>query len=210
MPYGLPGLDLQRQASLKAWIESGAPGVRLPPRPEAEQNAVATWEAFLNGVSNRERLMSRYIFEHLFIGSLHFDDLPTVSGGYTLVRSRTPPGEPIDIIASRRPYDDPGVEEFYYRLQLRPLTRLAKRHMPYALNTQRMARWRELFLEPDYSVPSLPGYGGDDAANPFITFQQLPINARYRFMLDEAQFTIMAYIKGPVCRGQVALNVIDD
>jgi hypothetical protein len=29
-------------------------------------------------------------------------------------------------------------------------------------------------------------------------------------MLDEAHFTIMAYIKGPVCRGQVALNVIDD
>ena len=29
-------------------------------------------------------------------------------------------------------------------------------------------------------------------------------------MLDEAQFTIMGFIKGPVCRGQVALNVIDD
>jgi hypothetical protein len=29
-------------------------------------------------------------------------------------------------------------------------------------------------------------------------------------MLDEAQFTIMGYIKGPVCRGQVALNVIND
>ena len=29
-------------------------------------------------------------------------------------------------------------------------------------------------------------------------------------MLDEAQFTIMGFIKGPVCRGQVALNVIED
>jgi hypothetical protein len=29
-------------------------------------------------------------------------------------------------------------------------------------------------------------------------------------MLDEAQFTIMGFIKGPVCRGQVALNVIND
>jgi hypothetical protein len=36
------------------------------------------------------------------------------------------------------------------------------------------------------------------------------VKARYRFMLEEAHFTIMAYIKGPVCRGQVALNVIDD
>jgi hypothetical protein len=29
-------------------------------------------------------------------------------------------------------------------------------------------------------------------------------------MLDEAQNTIMSFIKGPVCRGQVALNVIND
>jgi hypothetical protein len=29
-------------------------------------------------------------------------------------------------------------------------------------------------------------------------------------MLDEAEFTIMGFIKGPVCRGQIALDVIDD
>ncbi len=29
-------------------------------------------------------------------------------------------------------------------------------------------------------------------------------------MLDEARFTIMGFIKGPVCRGQIALNVIED
>ena len=43
-----------------------------------------------------------------------------------------------------------------------------------------------------------------------MAFRELPVQSRYQFMLDEAQFTIMAYIKGPVCRGQVALNVIDD
>jgi len=31
-----------------------------------------------------------------------------------------------------------------------------------------------------------------------------------QFLLDEAQFTIMAFIKGTVCRGQVALSVIQD
>jgi hypothetical protein len=82
--------------------------------------------------------------------------------------------------------------------------------MPYALNKRRMERWTALFLKPDYEVTTLPGYQGKSAANPFITFEQLPVDARYRFMLDEAHFTIMAYIKGPVCRGQVALNVIDD
>ena len=29
-------------------------------------------------------------------------------------------------------------------------------------------------------------------------------------MLDEAQFTLMGFIKGPVCRGQVALDVIQE
>ncbi|MCA9454420.1 MAG: fatty acid cis/trans isomerase, partial [Nitrospira sp.] len=30
------------------------------------------------------------------------------------------------------------------------------------------------------------------------------------FLLDEARFTLMNFIKGPVCRGQVALNVINE
>jgi hypothetical protein len=210
MPYGLPGLDAGRRETVLEWLKDGAPGVTPAPAPPEEQRAVAQWEAFLNAEDKRSRLMARYIFEHLFIGSLYFDDLPGSSAWYTLVRSRTPPGQPIDIIATRRPYDDPGAAPFYYRLQARNLSRLAKRHMPYALNAGRMARWQALFLEPDYEVAELPGYDGVEAANPFITFEALPVDARYRFMLEEAQFTIMAYIKGPVCRGQVALNVIDD
>ena len=73
-----------------------------------------------------------------------------------------------------------------------------------------MQRWTALFLEPDYAVTTLPGYDQATVNNPFKAFAQLPVQARYRFMLDEAQYTIMGYIKGPVCRGQVALNVIDD
>ncbi len=63
---------------------------------------------------------------------------------------------------------------------------------------------------PDYNVTALPSYQTEDASNPFIAFRELPETARYKFMLDEAQFTVMGFIKGPVCRGQVALNVIDD
>ena len=55
-----------------------------------------------------------------------------------------------------------------------------------------------------------PSYAPDIAANPFVAFETLPVEARYRFMLYEAGFTIMGFIKGPVCRGQLALNVIDD
>ena len=210
MPYALPGLDAERQAVLTKWLDAGAPGVPAPPVPAAEQEAVAAWERFLNGDSNKARLMSRYLYEHLFIANLYFEALPGPRNWYSLVRSRTPPGQPIELIATRRPYDDPGVKQFYYRLQRRHLTPLVKRHMPYALSDARRTRWRSLFLEPAYEVTALPGYAGREAANPFLTFEQLPVDARYRFMLDEAQYTIMAYIKGPVCRGQVALNVIDD
>ena len=127
-----------------------------------------------------------------------------------MVRSATPPGQPVQLIASRRPVDDPGVERVYYRLVPERETIVAKTHMPYALGAARMARWRSLFLDAPYTVDHLPGYSADTAANPFATFAALPVNARYRFMLDEAEFTIMGFIKGPVCRGQVALDVIQD
>jgi len=82
--------------------------------------------------------------------------------------------------------------------------------MPYALNAARMARIKAWFLDARYEVTALPSYAPATASNPFVTFQQVPINARYRFMLDEAQFTLEGFIKGPVCRGQVALSVITD
>ncbi|MEZ5573966.1 MAG: fatty acid cis/trans isomerase [Halioglobus sp.] len=210
MPYGLPGLQSSEHKTLTKWLEEGAPGVAKASPPSREIDEVARWETFFNGQSMKQQLMSRYMYEHLFIGDLYFSDLDESSGYYTLVRSRTPPGQAIDIIATRRPYDDPGQATFYYRLQPLHTAVLDKRHMPYALNNARMQRWQSLFLDPDYNVTALPSYEVDVAANPFVTFRELPQTARYKFMLDEAQFTIMGFIKGPVCRGQVALNVIDD
>lgn len=210
MPYGLPGLSNDEHATLTSWLVQGAKGVPIASPPAAETDAVQRWETFFNGESLKQRLMARYIYEHLFIGNLYFSDLETTSRYYNLVRSRTPPGEPIDIIATRRPYDDPGQAVFYYRLQPLRTAVLDKRHMPYALNAARMQRWQSLFLDAKYNVTALPSYTTEDAANPFVVFRELPETARYKFMLDEAQFTIMGFIKGPVCRGQVALNVIDD
>lgn len=209
MPYAMPALSDADHATLSDWLQAGAPGVATPPPGEAERAALQQWEKFFNGSSLKEQLMSRYIYEHLFIGALYFADLPD-SRYYELVRSRTPPGQPIDIIATRRPYDPPGTESFFYRLRPARTVPLAKRHMPYALDAARMARWRELFLAPQYTVSELPSYSTRVASNPFVAFRELPQLSRYQFMLDEAQFTIMGFIKGPVCRGQVALNVIDD
>ncbi|MEJ2532579.1 MAG: fatty acid cis/trans isomerase [Halioglobus sp.] len=209
MPYGLPGLAPEEHAVMVEWLERGAPAAPLRPLSPSVERAVAQWEAFLNGRGKREKLMSRYLYEHLFLAALHFEqgDEPA---WFRLVRSASPPGRPLELLATRRPYDDPGRKSFYYRLQRMPTVPLAKTHMPYLLDTARMGWYRQLFLEPDYTVERLPGYTPKLAANPFRTFRAIPVASRYRFLLDEAQFTIMNFIKGPVCRGQVALNVIDD
>jgi hypothetical protein len=209
MPYGLPGLERAESDTLVQWLAHGAPYEGPPPIPPEVEGERRRWEAFLNGDSLKERLMSRYVFEHLFLAHLFFDSDPS-RHYFRLVRSLTPPGRPVEVVATRRPYDDPGAERIWYRLTPERESIVSKTHMPYALGAQRMARWRALFLEPEYTVDALPSREPAVASNPFVAFQALPISARYRFMLDEAQFTIMGFIKGPVCRGQVALDVIED
>jgi hypothetical protein len=113
-------------------------------------------------------------------------------------------------VPTRRPFEAPDRPTIYYRIVRRDETRLYKTQMPYALSDARLARYRELFLTPDYAVTKLPSYDRETAANPFAAFKELPVRARYRFMLEEAWFIMAGFIKGPVCRGQVALNVIED
>ena len=209
MPFGLPGLSAREQDTLARWIEAGAPYRAPAPLSQDYAGRIAQWEDFLNGEGLKARLTSRYIYEHWFVAHLYFDDLPGEEF-FELVRSKTPPGVPIQLIATRRPYDDPGVERVYYRLRRVADTPLLKTHMPYALNAARLARLKAWFIDAPYQVTALPSYADESASNPFVTFLQLPVGARYRFMLDEAQFTLMGFIKGPVCRGQVALDVITD
>ncbi|NBI53067.1 fatty acid cis/trans isomerase [Photobacterium alginatilyticum] len=209
MPYGLPQISQNENDTLMEWLAAGAPMTSVEPPSSATLAKVREWETFLNGDSLKEQLVSRYIYEHLFVSHLYFSDeeKPVF---FKLVRSKTAPGSPVDLIATRRPFDDPGVDRVYYRFELVRETIVDKTHMPYALNKSKMARYDELFFEPSYVVSTLPGYEPDLAANPLMAFSQLPANARYRFMIDNAQNTIMGFIKGPVCRGQLALNVIND
>ncbi len=209
MPYGLPGLSAHETDTVARWLQAGAPYEGDVPLTPLQRQQLQQWESFLNGASNKERLMSRYLFEHLFLGHLYFEADAT-HRAFRLVRSSTPPGEPLQVIASRRPYDDPGVARFWYRLEPEREVILAKTHMPYALNAARMAKYRGWFLGPEVQVGALPSYAVEVASNPFETFRELPIDARYRFLLDEAQFFIMNFIKGPVCRGQMAVDVIED
>lgn len=208
MPYGLPALSAAEHETLSRWIEAGAPPSAPAPLAPAVARDVAAWEALLNGNSPQAQLAARYIFEHWYIGHLYFEEHPGPL--FELVRSRTAPGQPIDVIATRRPYDDPEVARVYYRLRPLEATPVAKTFMPLPLGPARMARLRQWFFDAPLQVQRLPGYDPKTASNPFATFHDLPVDARYRFMLDDARFTLMGFMKGPVCRGQVALNVIND
>ncbi len=209
MPYGFPGLNPKQHSTLSDWVLAGAPAASPQPLSSGQLALVDRWESFLNQSSLRHQLAARYIYEHLFLASLYLEE-DDEAVWFRLVRSRTAPGEPLDLIATRRPYDDPGVRRVFYRLQRMPVTTLAKTHMPYRMDQARLDWYQELFIDIDYAVKKLPGYEPQVASNPFRAFQALPVNSRYRFLLEESQFTIMNFIKGPVCRGQIALNVIDD
>ncbi len=217
MPYGLPGLNAREQLVIKDWLRHGMPIEELPLLSERDRTRIDKWERFFNQNDNKSRLVIRYIYEHLFVADLFFEGAEEVRY-FKLVRSLTPPGVPIKVIATRRPYEDPMldpkikqlVKRVYYRLQAINQTVVAKNHIPYALTDKRLARIKALFFEPSYEVTSLPGYALELASNPFAVFKQLPVEARYQFMLEQAEFTIQGFMKGTVCRGQVALNVIND
>ena len=208
MPYGFPGLKPGEQQTLLDWLKQGARYPAEPPLSPGLQEQVERWESFMNGGSLKERLMARYVYEHLFMGHLYFPGLgePVF---FRLIRSTAPPGRPAHEIPTVRPYDDPG-KTLFYRLQPLQQTIVDKNHNVYPIGAARIERLRELFLEPDYTVAAWPGYQPGQAANPFLVFAALPPKSRYQFMLDDAYYFISGFMKGPVCRGQVALNVIRD
>jgi len=209
MPYALPGLAGKERETIVNWLLQGALITPLPPPSDQSVHIIQKWEQFLNGRSLKEQFMARYLYEHLFIGRIHFESLPPREF-YRLVRSTTPPGQPVAEIATVRPYDDPGEAPFYYRLRKIQATIAVKDHTVYRMTANKMARYRELFLGDDVEVTALPSYDPAITANPFKTFAELPALSRYLFMLDDARFFVEGFIKGPVCRGQVALDVVND
>ena len=218
MPYGLPPLSQTEMETLNDWIARGAPGpsdASLASRhdvPSQLQTQVRAWEAFLNGRTPREKLVARYLYEHLFLAHLYFTS-ETASrrpAFFRLVRSRTLCEAGVDEIATRRPNDDPGPGDFHYCLSRLDGTIVDKTHIPYDLSPQKLERIRRTFLEPQWDVKNLPGYSEETASNPFATFADIPVRARYQFLLDDAEYEISTFIKGPVCNGSVAVNSIQE
>ena len=210
MPYGIAPLSDEEFLTLERWLSQGAPGpppaAALPPDLEVR---VHTWETFFNGSSNKEKLAARYLYEHLFAAHLYFED-GTPGHYFELVRSRTAPGKPIDVIATARPYDDPGDRRSTIgcaRSRERSFTKRTSsiRSAPSGWRVTapsssiRIGTWRRCpptrkRLPPIPSSPSPP--------------------YRHARVISSCSTThsyfVMTFIRGPVCRGQIAVDVIDD
>lgn len=209
MPFAVAGLSEQEYATLESWMGQGAHVQAQTLQPSAhELQQIGKWEAFLNAPGSRQNLVSRWLYEHLFLAHMHFEGGET-GHFFQLVRSRTPSGQPIDPIATRRPNDDPGTE-FHYRLWPIEGVIVHKTHITYALGDDQLARVKNLFFAEEWPLDAVPGYGAQRRANPFETFAAIPAKARYQFMLDNAEYFVRTFIRGPVCRGQIATDVIRD
>lgn len=209
MPYGFPALKKEEYNLLMTWLRQGAiDDTKKDEINNFEREQIKKFEEFLNNKNIKHQVTSRYIYEHLFLAHISFDEK---SGNFfELIRSTTPTNEEPKIIATRFPYDK--VEEpFYYRFRKIESTIVHKTHMIYKLNDKKLERYNELFIKPIWDQkPYLPPYDSKISANALRTFEQIPASSRYQFLLDDIEYIIMTFIRGPVCKGQIALNVIQD
>ncbi|WP_372652033.1 fatty acid cis/trans isomerase [Halobacteriovorax sp.] len=207
MPFALPNLTHKEFTILSHWIAQGSKGNDDKDQNDKTKKLIEIFESKFNEKSKKSKLIARYIYEHLFLAHINFNTDHSRTF-YRLVRARNKSGEPNEIDALR-PYDDPK-GEFYYRFKLYRPTIVAKSHNLYKLSHQTFKRYEDLFYKVDFKVNTLPSYEPEVASNPFIAFKDIPIKSKYSFLLDNSRFFIEGFIKGPVCRGQIALNVIED
>jgi len=215
MPFGFPPLKQEEFELIAGWLAQGAKGptaaeqemLTTPMADDARE--IRKWENFLNNQDPKYGMTARYLYEHLFLAHIKFGT--DTNEFYELLRSTTPPGSPVDLIDTVRPYDDPGVKTFYYRFRKIHSTIVHKTHMVFDFDDAKLNRFKELFIKPRWlQKPHMSSYDPVESANPFVSFEQIPPRSRYQFLLDNAHYVIMTFIRGPVCRGQVALNVIQD
>jgi hypothetical protein len=209
MPYGMARLSDEEYRIIADWAVSGAPTRPPPPLPADLVAEVGAWEELLNDSALEARVAARYAYEHWAFAHFYFPSHPD-GPFFEIVRSRTGSPEPPDVIATRFPYDDPGVDRFWYRLRRIDGVILHKTHITYRLGPERLARYRELFLAGDWQATRFPSWKHKEASNPFVAFAEIPARSRYRFFLDDTLYFVQTFIRGPVCHGSAATDVIDD
>ncbi len=215
MPYGFPALSSKEHKIMMAWLEQGAHGPEAlwdalqkePSSPAAKE--IARWEAFLNTDTIKHRLSARYLYEHYFLAHIYFKSAP--GEFYRLVRSLTPAPMAIDEIATLRPYDDPKTQKFYYRFQRIHSTLVHKTHIVLPFDETELGFIQEHFIDTEWiEKPHDMTYSSELSANPFLVYAQIPPRSRYALLLRHNEYFVRTFIRGPVCKGQIAVNVIHD
>lgn len=215
MPFGFPALSQEEYATILYWLQQGSKGPSVLQQTElatpsrAAKIEIEKWETFLNQSDAKHVMTARYLYEHLFIAHLYFPTAPKEF--FELVRSTTAAPEPIEVIPSIRPFDAPDVAKFYYRIRKIHSTIVHKTHIVFEMGDDKYARVNELFIDTPWpEKPHVMDYDSVRSANPFLTFAQMPPKSRYQFLLDNSEYITRTFIRGPVCKGQIALNVIHD
>ena len=221
MPFGLPSLDEEDFRTLRDWVAAGSPGPTDAELRTAETvagpAAVPAWESFFNAPDKRSQLVARYIFDHVFLATIVLDESP--GDFFRLVRSKTPsaatlanPPSPIEVIDAPLPYSDPyayaGVDRVYYRLKKLTAPMVQKNHFVWRLKQDDIDHLTALFLDPAWDAPEHDAPW--DIGNPFLVYQAIPTEARYRFLLENSELIVSGITYGPVCLGQTATFAVKD
>lgn len=216
MPFGFPPLTKTEHNTIVQWLSKGAKGPSLKEQAllikpsSAAESQIKQWESFFNATDPKHVMSGRYLYDHLFLAHIHFEGTPT-NEFYEIVRSRTASPEAIVIIPTIRPYDDPGTKRYYYRFRKIHSTIIHKTHLLFSLGHRTLNRYKKLFIDSTWlEKPHVVSYKDEFNGNPFVTYAQIPPRSRYQFLLDHSEYIIDSFIRGPVCKGQIALNVIED
>ncbi|KGO33489.1 hypothetical protein JT06_14185 [Desulfobulbus sp. Tol-SR] len=214
MPPGFPPVTAEEHRIIVDWLAAGAKGPDpeemdgLTAIPARDLSSVGDWEDFLNRQDPKHVMTSRYIYEHIF--ATHTTFATGTGAFYELVRSRTAPGEPVVPVPTVLPYDDPG-GLFFYRFRRIYAATAATGRVVFNLGGEQLKRVHDLFIRPDWLMPPhRVGYAPRFAANPFSTFEQIPPESRYRFLLDNALPILQSCFEGPAASAAATLDVLDD
>ncbi|MEC9282723.1 MAG: fatty acid cis/trans isomerase [Bdellovibrionota bacterium] len=168
MPYGLPALTDEQIAKLSQWIQDGSPMPEeniLPPKVannyKKDAQIILKIENFFNKTysnntaeTKKRKLVSRYIYEHLFQSSLYLRD----SNGerpqfYSLLRKDDACEKASsNVIPSLRPWEayspkEGQTEKIFYCLEPIDRTITHKNHITYKVDEARLKRWEQLFFQ---------------------------------------------------------------
>jgi hypothetical protein len=209
MPMGLPALSPQEYQTLVDWIDGGAQG----PGPHAQVAratsrqpfVVAQWESFLNQSSAKDRLIARYIFEH--VGAVHFHFKEGPREFFELIRSSTEsPETPREIVTETVGNAIDGA--FTYRFRKIDEIIVKKNHVVWDVSLADLQNLKQLFHSKEWDVPTdeKPSHSG----NPFRDFHAIPPEIRARFMIGNSHMLIDQMVRGTVCLGTNATFAIRD